>query len=40
MERDRQRAKTPQSKEAMKAYKKQHREQVNTSRRGKRREER
>jgi len=38
--RDRRRAKTPQRKEAMKAYKKQHREQINAMRRGKRREER
>jgi len=38
--RDRQRAKTPQRKEAMKDYKKQQREQINARRRGKRREER
>jgi len=38
--RDRQRAKTPQRKEAMKAYKKQQREQINAKRRGKRRDER
>ncbi|MDO8637037.1 MAG: hypothetical protein Q7R34_12545, partial [Dehalococcoidia bacterium] len=38
--RDRRRAKTPQDKEARKAYKKQHREQINARRRGKRREER
>ena len=38
--RDRQRAKTPQRKEAMKAYKKQQRRQINAKRRGKRRDER
>ncbi len=39
-QRDLQRAKNPDRKASMKAYKKQHREQINAMRRGKRREER